>query len=147
MYSTKKDTGNYVITKKYLDPDYIVQEVKMAKCISELTNIEYNRRNFIKIAYQNSAFLNERDKISYRDITDFVERSFDVCYGVVAEHKANKIVCKDFEIAYAGFDLIKQYALLEFTECVRQKNLDAKKPFELVIPDILEDVDKIEAII
>lgn len=142
MQKKKHDTGQYTIVEKYMDIDYMVQEVKMVRCINALSDEEHLRHNFLKTFYQNLAYLDQRSKIDENDMQEFTNLNFLDCFAPVALHKANSIICKHHREQYTGYDLLKKYADKEFLECVLQKNLDAKKPFVVTLSTILEVVEE-----
>ncbi|KAM0676963.1 hypothetical protein BDAP_002463 [Binucleata daphniae] len=117
-----KDTGNYVKEEKFMDAEYILQTAHMQRCIDELSPTLSNRLQRLKNILIQSAVEEVKQVLETADHAVFDKRGFATCIGIVALHKANTLICRDFEELYPDYDLIKKYAIYEYEECVRQKN-------------------------
>ncbi|KAM0685671.1 hypothetical protein COBT_003115 [Conglomerata obtusa] len=144
FYSQSKDTGDYTYYKKFEDPEYILQVAHLEKCTTSMTELYkttlYNIYNIIK----NEAYNNIVNKLTNENIARFNSRNLIDCVSIIANHKANKIMCKNYRHYYMDYDLIEGYVLLEYLECLKQKNSKYVTKVEFDLPINLEsDIDYI----
>ncbi|KAM0676962.1 hypothetical protein BDAP_002464 [Binucleata daphniae] len=122
LFKNIRDSGNYIAKEKFTDPEYVLQENIMEKCIKDLLPPLPERLETIKRIFINSAVFTVKLNLKAADHATFDKRGYIKCIEIIAAHKANLVICKKFLGIYFDYDIIKKYAILEYEECLRQKN-------------------------
>ncbi|KAM0674378.1 hypothetical protein GVAV_001991 [Gurleya vavrai] len=116
------DTGNYEITYKKFDPEYLLQENYLQDCINLLSKQKLNDLKDYKDELINQASYLVYSEIGFEKQQLFKKKGLAKCLEILANHKAKKQFCPSYELQYKFYDLIEQYLLIEHNECVKQKN-------------------------
>lgn len=129
------DTGNYVITRKWSDYNYMRQAEKLAYCLDALPEEVYAKQVELKLFWAERAFKQAIKKLDPRDLERIHARRFFECFELVAENKANVYLCPVLPNENSH-KYINKYTLLEYEECIRQKNNPYIKSFDLKLPNV-----------
>ncbi|KAM0674910.1 hypothetical protein GVAV_001729 [Gurleya vavrai] len=130
------DTGQYFIARKWLDPNFNDQINKVAACLDKLPSEIYERlpsyeKSYIKNVYNViSKNFDEIDKKNY------ALRKFEDCIKIVAEQKAKEVFCPINVLDMRQTNFVEKYAILEFNECLRQKNVPYIRALEFKLPNV-----------
>ncbi|KAM0687716.1 hypothetical protein COBT_001040 [Conglomerata obtusa] len=129
------DTGNYVITRKWKDYNYMRQAEKLANCLDALPEEIYAKKAELKLFWTERAFKQATKALDPRDLERIHARRFIECFELVAENKAGLFLCPVLPNE-DSHKFINKYTLLEYEECIRQKNDPYIKSFDLKLPNV-----------
>lgn len=124
---------------KTVDPDFTLQQYILNKCRKNRSPAEKNTQNTIKRFIILNARVETIQNLPLEDINIFDQRGFVQCFSEIAEHKALKALCPEFERQYFEFDLIEEFALLEYKKCVDDKNKQHRRVIIFEVPRMLQN--------
>lgn len=129
------DTGNYIITRKWSDNNFLRQAEKLTDCLSRLPQQIYAKKESLEIFWAERAFKQAIKAFGPRDLDRIHARRYYKCFELAAEHKASLYLCPELpnENNHRHID---KYVLLEYEECIRQKNNPYIKAFDLELPNV-----------
>ncbi|KAM0687542.1 hypothetical protein COBT_001213 [Conglomerata obtusa] len=128
--------SGYIVGNKYFNADYLNQLERMEKCLQDLPAHIYKRTLQLRETWTVQAFSDVRNKLKHFDQQILIKRGFIDCIRIVAESNANKFICKAFVINPGENNLLYEYALLEYEECIRRKNEPYIKQLTFEMPNI-----------
>lgn len=138
LYSQTKNQKSE-FRKRLNDPEYVLQKFQMNLCQKSLTESEEISMIFLKNYIIYHAYNEVNQKLSIEDSIRFRTRGLIKCFEFVADHKAYKMVCDDFRNQYMDYDLLELEAILEYENCVAEKNYPYIREVIFEIPEILKD--------
>ncbi|KAM0686000.1 hypothetical protein COBT_002784 [Conglomerata obtusa] len=124
---------------KTVDPDFNLQQYILKKCKKNQSPAEKNTQNTMKRFITLNAYVETMQNLPLDDISIFKKRGFVQCFSEIAEHKALKALCPEFERQYFEFDLIEEFALLEYKKCVDDKNKQHRLVINFEVPRMLQN--------
>lgn len=127
---------SFVINTKFLDRTYLKQAERLEKCLYELQSHIYDRIELYKDRWVNYAISDVESILRSQGVSQFDLSNFAECFQVIAEHNANRFICRTFEILAGEEDMLHKYAVDEYQKCVAQKNRREKNPLIFEMPQI-----------
>ncbi|KAM0687899.1 hypothetical protein COBT_000853 [Conglomerata obtusa] len=136
---------SYISNKKFEDPIFVKQASRMEECIAQLPKHIYRRIARFKNRWAQNAFDIVLRTKSVKDQQKLHKFGFLECFEIVAEHNANRFICKGYFIDPGELDMLAKYALEEYYQCVDIKNDRLLRAIEFQLPrigiaDILNDI-------
>ncbi|KAM0677420.1 hypothetical protein BDAP_001920 [Binucleata daphniae] len=94
----------------------------LIECVSNKTNRRLELFNLYKNAYAYRSFFEVEMVLLEDEKRRLLKREFIKCFEIIAHHKANKYICKEFDSLYNDNDVVGEYTKKEYEECKKQKN-------------------------
>lgn len=129
------DTGNYIMTKKWSDTKFLRQNAKLVTCLDSLPEDIYAKKESLEIFWAEQAYKQATKAFDADDLDRIRARGFIKCFELVGEHKASVYLCPVLPNENSH-KYIDKYVLMEYEECIRQKNDPYIKPFYLRLPNV-----------
>ncbi|KAM0676916.1 hypothetical protein BDAP_002508 [Binucleata daphniae] len=127
---------SFAITKKYIDKVYLRQATALEDCLYDLELHIFNCIEHYKNMWTEEAVNDIAISISPSEKKVFKSLNYKQCIEIIAEHNANRFMCRAFEIAIDEEDMLLKYALEEYFQCINYKGKKQNNPLTFKMPQI-----------
>ncbi|KAM0675852.1 hypothetical protein GVAV_000628 [Gurleya vavrai] len=138
----KIEKETFEILEKWENRLHTSQYAKSNLCLGTLEEEIFFKLEYYEEYWLNQAFKKLHETFDEIEKKNFALRKMETCLKIVAKQKSKDFLCPIKLIDPGRINFLEYYAVLEFYECLRQKNIAFKKKLTFFIPNInLEDAN------